>query len=159
MFTSEFIDPALPLLEATARLLLSAVLAMAIGWERESHNKDAGIRTHMFVGLGSCAFMLVALSLTLAPPGGEDVVKIDPSRVIQGLIGGIGFLGAGVIIHGGGKEVRGLTTGAGIWLVGAVGLSCGVGAYALACTITVLAMIIVWGCRHIFKPIINQDDP
>ena len=94
--------------------------------------------------------------LTLAPPGSDDVVKIDPSRVIQGLIGGIGFLGAGAIIQGGSEQVRGLTTGAGIWLVGAVGLACGAGAYILAFAITVLALMIVFACRHFFKPLVKE---
>lgn len=157
ILTVDFGNPQLPLWEMTARLLLAALFGLLVGWEREILDKDAGLRTHMFVGLGACSFMLVVLNLTISPPGAEDIVSIDPSRVIQGLIGGIGFLGAGAIIHGGGDQVRGITTGAGIWLVGAVGLACGAGAYLLATMITLLAVVIVLACSKIFKPIARKS--
>lgn len=139
-----------------SRLVLALVLSMLIGWEREAKHKDAGLRTHMLVGLGSCAFMLVALALSENLSANDDSVSIDPSRVIQGLIGGIGFLGAGAIIHGGGDEVRGLTTGAGIWLVGAIGLACGAGSYGLAIVITILAIVIMLFCGWFAKPLVDD---
>ncbi len=150
------LDPSIPIMDIALRLFASVGLSLAIGWEREANDKDAGIRTHMLVGLGACGFMLVTLSLTDPSLVQENGVSIDPSRVIQGLIGGIGFLGAGAIIHGGSDNVRGLTTGAGIWLVGAIGLACGSGAYILAIMMTAMALLVTIGCRVLLKPVIKQ---
>src|SRR6266542_2845012 len=98
------------------RLLIAMLLGGLLGYEREREGKAAGLRTHMLVALGAALFILVPL---------EGGATIDhASRVMQGIVAGIGFLGAGIIIHlPAEKRVKGLTTAAGIWLTAAVGLA------------------------------------
>lgn len=130
------------LLEALARLGLAAGLGLVLGLDREVKNKPVGIRGYMLVALGAAGFSLLSMELVLSSTVGEQGVMIDPSRVIQGLVGGIGFLGAGAIIH---REagVRGVATGASIWVAGAIGMACGFGSYMLAIVMTVLAAAIL----------------
>lgn len=102
------------------RLLLAAILGGMLGYEREHRGKAAGMRTHMLVAIGAALFILV--------PQQAGVAENDLTRVLQGLIAGIGFLGAGTIIKGDHEEeVRGLTTAAGIWTTAAVGMAAGMG--------------------------------
>ncbi|MCW5982885.1 MAG: MgtC/SapB family protein [Bryobacteraceae bacterium] len=122
--------------EIVWRLLCAVGLGGVIGLDREIAGKAAGLRTHMMVALGAAAFTLAALKLI---PG---VSISDPARIITGVATGIGFLGAGSIMKGGG-EVEGITTAAGIWVVGSVGVACGVGAYMLAFSTTLLAALIL----------------
>jgi len=125
------------------RLVAAAVLPAAIGWDREARGKSAGLRTHMLVGLGSGAFVLIALAMLDRPPTGESaVVTLDPIRILDGLIGGVGFLGAGVIIQSRG-QVEGVTTAAGIWTSAAIGGACGAGHLVIGVMITALAAIVV----------------
>lgn len=107
-------------LETVGRLALAAVLGFAIGLEREAAGQAAGERTHALVAVGSAAFALLSLG---AFPGS------DPSRVAAGIVTGLGFLGAGTIVKGGEAQIHGLTTAAGIWAVGAVGVAIGSGSY------------------------------
>jgi putative Mg2+ transporter-C (MgtC) family protein len=118
------------------RLSSGALLAGLIGLDREIAGKAAGLRTHMMVGLGAAAFTLAAVGLI------GNIADTDPARTITGIATGIGFLGAGSIIKSGG-EVEGVTTAAGIWVAGAVGAACGVGAYPLAVATTILAVLIL----------------
>lgn len=136
-----FVD--MPVWEAASRLLVAAVLGMVAGFEREYRHKPAGIRTHMLVATGSAAFMILALELALGPLQVIDEASSDPSRIIQGIIGGIGFLGAGAIIQGG-REVTGLTTGASIWVAGAIGIASGIGFLDFAVLLTVIVVVIVY---------------
>lgn len=148
----------IPIGEMILRLSVAAVCGFVIGWEREAQRKEAGLRTHMLVGMGSAAFMIAILELSVQSGGGASA-PVDPSRVYQGLIGGIGFIGAGAIIQSQGK-VHGLTTGAGIWIVGAVGVASGQGAYVLAAIVSVLAVAILLICRLFAKPWIREHtDP
>jgi putative Mg2+ transporter-C (MgtC) family protein len=130
-----------PLAELALRLAAAAGFGLLLGLERELRGKAAGLRTHMLVSLGSAAFLLVALHILYADTG-DPGMAVDPSRVIQGVIGGVGFLGAGSIIESRGS-VHGLTTGAGIWTAGAVGLACGFGDFVLAGLVTGFAVVIV----------------
>jgi putative Mg2+ transporter-C (MgtC) family protein len=129
--------------EIAIRLAVAAICGAAIGFERENQRKPAGLRTHMLVAIGSAAFTLASLqtdqmeNLNMGGPR----IPMDPSRVIQGIAGGIGFLGAGAILRSNGS-VYGLTTAATIWVVGAVGICCGLGNYALAATTSVLVVLI-----------------
>lgn len=116
-------------LEAIGRLLLAAVLGFVIGLERESVGQSAGERTHALVALGSAAFTV--LSITAFP--GSDM-----SRVAAGVVTGLGFLGAGTILKDAGTRVHGLTTAAGIWAVGAVGMAIGSGMYVLGLVAAVI---------------------
>jgi putative Mg2+ transporter-C (MgtC) family protein len=118
------------------RLLLAAALGGALGFEREKSGKAAGIRTHMLVALGAALFLLV--------PQQAGVPNADLTRVMQGLVTGIGFLGAGTILKGNTDgEVKGLTTAAGIWLTAAIGIAVGMGREATAILSTALALVIL----------------
>ena len=117
------------------RLTLAAVLGGVLGYEREYKGKAAGLRTHMLVSLGAALFVLVPLE------GGMEID--DLSRVMQGIITGIGFLGAGTILKGSSvKDVKGLTTAAGIWLTAAIGVAAGLGHESTAVMTTALALVI-----------------
>jgi putative Mg2+ transporter-C (MgtC) family protein len=137
---SEFSD--LPDLEQltriVVRLLLAALLGGLLGWERESKVKAAGLRTHMLVAIGAAVFVMIPQQA-----GADDA---DLSRIIQGVVAGIGFLCAGTIIKGRGEEqVQGLTTAAGIWLTAAIGVAVGLGREASALLVTLLALVIFAG--------------
>jgi len=118
------------------RLLLAAGCGFAIGWEREYHEKGAGLRTHMLISVGACLFALVGASVA------RDSVGADVTRLVQGAMLGIGFIAGGVIFTARGA-VRGLTTAAGLWVLTAVGLAAGFGQYFLACVGTLLVFLIV----------------
>lgn len=118
------------------RLLCAAILGGIIGFEREHKGKAAGMRTHMLVAIGA------ALFVTASQQSGGD--HADVSRVIQGLIAGIGFLGAGTILNGRrDEEVKGLTTAASIWLTAAIGVAAGLGREATAILATLLALVVL----------------
>lgn len=118
------------------RLLLAAILGGALGFEREQKGKAAGIRTHMLVALGSALFVIIPEQIGVKPA--------DLSRVLQGVIAGVGFLGAGTIIKGREEEnVKGLTTAAGIWLTSAIGIAAGMGRESSAVLSTILALMIL----------------
>lgn len=119
----------------TLRLLLAAALGGVLGFEREQRGKSAGLRTHMLVALGSSLFVLVPQHAGVSPG--------DLTRVLQGLLAGVGFLCAGSIIKGGGEDVKGLTTAASVWLTAAIGVTVGMGHDATAVLATVLAFLIL----------------
>ncbi len=124
------------------RLLLAAVLGGLLGYERERQGKAAGVRTHMLVALGAAIFVLV--------PERAGVAGSDLTRVVQGVIAGIGFLGAGSIIKDReANSVRGLTTAAGIWLTAAVGVACGMGRETTAVLSALLALGILALVPHL----------
>lgn len=127
-------------LETVLRLVLATVLTAMIGLEREVRNKAAGLRTHMLVGLGSAAFGVFSLSLVEQFDAAQQSVMLDPMRIIEGIIGGLGFLGAGAIIQSRG-DVHGMTTAAGIWIAGAIGIGCGIGSYFAVIIVTLIALI------------------
>lgn len=115
--------------EMLMRAGLAAGLGLCIGWDREKQNKAAGLRTMSLVALGSAGVMLVAVEM--AAQSNASGIQIDPTRVASGVIGGVGFLGAGSIIQSGGK-VRGMTTAALIWAAAAIGVAAGLGLVRLA---------------------------
>ena len=118
------------------RLLMAALLGGVLGYERERHGKAAGVRTHMLVAMGAALFVLVPQQ------GGMEVA--DMSRVIQGIVTGVGFLGAGAIIKRGSEEdVQGLTTAAGVWMTAAIGIACGLGRETTAVLSTLLALVVL----------------
>ncbi|CAH0350732.1 hypothetical protein AQB9606_01658 [Aquabacterium sp. CECT 9606] len=118
------------------RLLLAALLGGVLGYERERRGKAAGVRTHMLVAMGAALFVLVPQQ------GGMEVA--DLSRVMQGVIAGIGFLGAGAIIKNHSEEdVQGLTTAAGVWMTAAIGIACGLGREVTALISTVMALAVL----------------
>ncbi|QDU94611.1 MgtC/SapB family protein [Lignipirellula cremea] len=148
--------------ETFLRLGGAAIAGALLGFEREKHDKPAGLRTHMLVALGAATFMaMVGDYLTGLPV--EPALRLDPSRVLAGIVGGVGFLGGGTIIVARGN-VHGITTAANIWLAAAVGAACGMGMYALSFTAVVLALGILWGVgrleMHFFdkEPFDPPDD-
>ena len=121
------------LIEITVRLFVALLLGGLIGVARDYRSKDAGIRTHFLVALGSALFCVVSQF-------GFGVDLKDSSRVAAQVVSGIGFLGAGTIIFQK-NVVRGLTTAAGLWVTAAIGLACGSGMYAAALIVTVLVIV------------------
>lgn len=124
------------------RLGLALLLGMIIGVDRELRRKPAGLRSHMLVSLASAAFALIALELVQSVNAWDDHVRIDPTRVLEAVVTGIAFLGAGAIIQNKGS-VEGITTGASLWLTGALGVACGVGELYLAGATAVLGVIVL----------------
>jgi putative Mg2+ transporter-C (MgtC) family protein len=127
------------------KLLLATLLGAVIGWERFVDHKPAGLRTHTLVSVGSAAF-IVASERALSGAGANPA---DVTRVIQGVITGIGFLGAGAILQTRDGSVRGLTTASTIWLVAGIGMAVGVGDPRTAAALTGIAIVVLRGFRWI----------
>jgi putative Mg2+ transporter-C (MgtC) family protein len=129
-----------------ARLLLATIFGAAIGFEREWRNRPAGLRTHVLVCVASATFAILTIEIVHAPMFTSDTlgdaVKVDPIRVVEAVTAGVAFLAAGVVIFTRG-QVHGLTTGAGMWLAGAIGVACGLGLWQIALFSTVLALIVL----------------
>lgn len=132
-------DP-LPASDIAIRVCGALLCGALVGLERERKHRPAGFRTMILISLGSCGFVLLghetaahigAAALASLPPGTPAPGQAEMSRVIQGLMGGIGFLGAGAVIQNK-RAVRGLTTAAAVWVVAALGAACGFGLYRLA---------------------------
>lgn len=124
-----------------SRLLLALLAGGIIGLERAIHGREAGFRTHTLVCVSSSLLMLLmANQWSLVPEQYIDTVRTDPTRMAQGIMTGIGFLGAGVIIKEG-LTVRGLTTAASIWITAAIGIVIGMGFYLPALITTLITLI------------------
>ena len=137
------------------RLALATLLGAIIGFEREYHAKEAGIRTHLLVALGACLFMILSVygfDFMLD----RDHVSFDPSRIASQVVTGIGFIGAGTIILQK-QMVRGLTTAAGLWVTAAIGLACGNGMYLIAIVTTAIVLISL-GLINVYLPYISQRE-
>lgn len=133
--TSGFPDTA-QLVHVLIRLVAAIVLGAFIGWQREQAGKEAGLRTHILVSLGTALFVLAA--------AGSGMSSDGVSRVVQGLVTGIGFLGAGAILKlESERQIHGLTTAAGIWMTAAIGVAVGLGGLGLALIGTVMAWIVL----------------
>lgn len=122
--------------DMVARLVVAAALSGIIGLEREVAQKNAGLRTHMLVGLGASVFTLLSLEFPKSPVS-------DPARIAAQIVTGVGFLGAGAIFRSG-ISVRGLTTAAGMWSAAAVGMAAGVGYYGVAAVATAVAVGVLY---------------
>jgi putative Mg2+ transporter-C (MgtC) family protein len=143
----------------TLRLGLAAILGGAIGVERELRDREAGIRTHLLVSLGSALFTLVsAYGFHQFLASGDAVVRADPTRIAAQIVTGIGFLGAGAIIREG-LSVRGLTTAATLWVVAAIGMACGAGYYWPAAGATLLTILALWPLRILAYRTIERIKP
>lgn len=135
---SEFSDIPDPtqITRITLRLLVAAALGGLLGYEREKQGKSAGVRTHMLVAIGAALFVLI--------PQQAGASTADLARVLQGLVAGVGFLGAGAIILGTNQvETRGLTTAAGIWVTAAIGVAAGMGRESTAILSTFVALVVL----------------
>jgi putative Mg2+ transporter-C (MgtC) family protein len=128
-----------------------AVLASAVGIERELRDQEAGLRTHMLVGVGAALFVIAGnFSWSDIGFGNSVGVVLDPSRVVAYVITGVGFLGAGAIIKNG-TNIRGLTTAASLWAVAAIGVTIGAGGYALGVAATLTVLLSLWPVRELVR--------
>jgi putative Mg2+ transporter-C (MgtC) family protein len=124
-------------LEVVERLGAATLCGAVVGLNRNIHGKPAGVRTHAIVALGSALFTLVSLDIAGSDPGGA-------LRTVQGIVTGIGFVGAGVILHPAGrKDIKGLTTAAVVWTAAGLGTACGAGRYVMAVVTIGLVLIVV----------------
>ena len=139
--------------EVILRLVLAVLFGGLIGFNRSRHNKPAGLRTMALISLGSAAFTLIGIEaviqLSELQRGAESLasgvsssINLDSSRIIAGIVGGVGFLGAGAIIQSRGR-VQGMTSAASIWVTSTIGVSVGLGLYVLASTITFIAFLVL----------------
>jgi putative Mg2+ transporter-C (MgtC) family protein len=128
-------------IEMLLRLVAALVSGALIGYERSFHGRPAGLRTHVLVCLASSLLMLVTVYEMHWVKTGSDEIRLDPTRMAQGIMTGIGFLGAGVVVKEG-LNVRGLTTAASIWITSAIGILAGVGLY-LPMAVSVLMTLAV----------------
>ena len=145
--------------ESLLRLALAAVLGGLIGVERELREREAGLRTHLLVALGSALFTIVgAYGFHAFLESGASVVRADPTRIAAQIVTGIGFLGAGAIIRQG-LSVRGLTTAATLWVVAAVGLAAGAGYYSAAVITTGLVLVALYPLRIVAYRILHRFRP
>ncbi len=120
------------MLEMVLRLLLAAALGAVVGYQRERAGKQAGLRTHILISSGAALIALVSIY-------GFGSAS-DPARVAAGVVVGIGFLGAGVILHREGGIVAGLTTAATLWVLSGIGLAAGVGLYVVSTVATAIVL-------------------
>ncbi|HJX87221.1 MAG TPA: MgtC/SapB family protein [Gemmatimonadales bacterium] len=121
------------------RLVVAALLAGVLGWERERAGKSAGLRTHMLVGIAAALYTGLAEVASVELGAGRS----DPLRAIQAVAMGIGFLGGGIIFVNRNDRVQGLTTAASIWATAAMGVAAGLGHFRLAAGVTVLLAIVL----------------
>jgi putative Mg2+ transporter-C (MgtC) family protein len=156
--------------DVIARVGLAVVCGALVGVERERKQRPAGFRTMILISLGSCGFVLLGheavaqmsqQSMTALPPGTPSPGPAEISRVLQGLIGGIGFLGAGAVIQNK-RAVRGITTAAAVWVVAAMGAACGLGLYMLASILagaTLFTLVVLELVENRFFPDPKDADP
>ncbi|HVG39462.1 MAG TPA: MgtC/SapB family protein [Pyrinomonadaceae bacterium] len=124
------------LIHVVIRMIAAIILGSTIGFERERAGKAAGLRTHILVALGTCVFVVACAGYGMSSDG--------LSRVIQGIVTGIGFLGAGSILKiNEERDIQGLTTAAGIWMTAAVGVAVGLGTLGLALLATISTIIVL----------------
>ena len=133
-----------------ARILLAALFGAAIGFEREWQQRPAGLRTHMLICIAAATFGILTIEIIHAPMFAIDAVQLDPLRVVEAVTAGVAFLAAGSIMFSRG-EVHGLTTGAGMWLAGAIGVACGLGLWQIAALGTFVVLVVL-GLLFLVEP-------
>lgn len=132
----------IPESEIALRLVLASAFGAVIGLEREVKDHSAGLRTHMLTALAAALYTVLTFELFHEAQSATSQSNADPIRIVEAVTAGVAFLAAGAIISGRGR-VRGLTTGAGMWLAGAIGLACGAGRYLVALIAVILAVVIL----------------
>lgn len=155
------------MIEVLARLSLAVAAGLILGANRWLHHKSAGVKTHALVALGAALATLVVIPLDTPSTEGLRLNADAASRVVQGLITGIGFLGAGVIIHNArGKRIQGLTTAASIWVTTLIGAALGMGHLLIGCAAVLLAAAVLlsgsaierWLGRHFSNTPDNSNE-
>ncbi|MFC3641124.1 MgtC/SapB family protein [Aquibium oceanicum] len=147
----------LPFSVIAGRLALAAVLGGMVGFEREWRERPAGLRTHILVCLAAAIVAILSIEITHSSYFDGENVRIDPIRLIEAVTAGVAFLAAGLIVFAKG-EIHGLTTGAGMWLAGAIGLACGLGYWSIAVYATVLALIVLVLLRLVEKKLNMKEE-
>ncbi len=139
------------------RLLVACLCGALIGIEREKHGRAAGLRTHLLVALGAATIMIMSLMILelYNNSNSNSIIRIDPGRIAAQVIAGIGFLGAGAIIHTK-RLIRGLTTAACLWVAASIGLAAGMGHFFLAATVTGLSLFSLYLLKW-FERILPKD--
>ena len=133
-------------LEVLVRFAVALVLSAIVGWEREKSGKPAGLRTHMLVGAGASLFVGLGELLVMEFRQFGDLQRVDPMRLIEAVVTGVSFLGAGTIFFAQGEnKVKGLTTAASLWTTAAVGIAVGLGRYMLAGGVTLMLFLVLYG--------------
>jgi len=138
------------------RLLIAALFGAMIGFEREARSNGAGLRTHILIATAACLFTLLTFEIYHL----SDVIgsgNADPIRAVEATTAGIAFLGAGAIFQQRGN-VRGLTTGAGMWLAGAVGVATALGYYLVAFAVSLFVVLVLVGLRAFARRVGDSDD-
>jgi putative Mg2+ transporter-C (MgtC) family protein len=155
----EILGPAteLPSVDILLRLMAAVVCGLFLGIDRELRGKAAGMRTHMLVSLAAATFTILTFEIYHQVTGENESAAADPLRITEAVVAGVAFLGGGAIIRSGG-DIRGLTTGANIWIAGAMGVACGAGYYMIAAFCLVLALIVLVALGWIEHRFINGDD-
>jgi putative Mg2+ transporter-C (MgtC) family protein len=121
----------IPFWDMAIRIVFAAVLGSLLGLEREWRSRPAGLRTHILVSMACAVFPMIAIEMVQQPMFDEENLRFDPIRLVEAITAGVAFLAAGFIIFKQGA-VRGITTGAGMWLAASVGLAAGLGIFPLA---------------------------
>lgn len=132
---------------AFTRILAAVALAAIVGFERELRHKPAGLRTHILVSVAACLFVILGRELA-ALDFGDGEQRNDPIRMIEAVTAGVAFLAAGLIFTAG-EKVKNVTTGASLWLVGAIGLGCGAGQMPLAAMTTGVVVVVLFLLRQV----------
>ena len=146
----------LPFAIIALRLGLATLLGAVIGFEREWRNHPAGLRTHILVALASACVTIIGIEIVHSSQFAGDAARLDPLRLIEAVTAGVAFLAAGTIIVARGR-IKGLTTGAGLWLAGSVGLAAGLGFWQIAGLVTVLAVVVL-GLLHPLEKVVSPPD-
>lgn len=144
----DFTPATVPWQVVAGRLLGALLLGGVLGFEREILARPAGLRTHMLVSLASATFAIVSLEIVSMPEFDDEHVRADPVRLVEAITSGVAFLAAGFIIFKRG-HVRGLTTGAGMWLAASLGLAVGLGLWLIAVLACLLGAIVLAVLRRI----------
>lgn len=146
--------------EEIFRIVLSGILSGIIGFEREKHGREAGLRTMLLVGMGVTTILITSFNVynVFSANTSSSILRVDPARIAYGVVTGIGFLGAGAIVKDK-KRIRGLTTAACLWMVTSIGLAVGCGLYLISIFTTVFAVFVLYFLKlfeyRIFPDIYN----
>ena len=149
------------MLHYTLSLVSAVILGFALGLERELTNKQAGLRTHIFVCLGSCVFTLLSIYGFPTFAAGDNVIVDqatgvrDTARLAAQIVTGIGFIGAGTVMKNG-SSVHGLTTAATLWIAAGIGMACGAGKYEIAIISTILSVLVLICIKWIENNILSK---
>lgn len=151
------VQPHTPLHVIFIRIGLAALFGGMIGFERERHREGAGLRTHILIATAACLFTLLTIEI-FETFGGSPNSRADPIRAIDAVTAGVAFLGAGAIFRRP-HDVKGLTTGAGMWLAGAVGVATSLGYYVVGFVVSLFAIIVLSLLRTLKLWIDAKDEP